>query len=329
MQRPIVVAHLFGCVAGGMETWLLSLIRELPMFEWRVWVEQDARTTESALARFRQHCAVYMSSEWEPAICDAHVLISPGHDIMLAFKGKRILVAHGAGAFTTTLMERCGSSADWIVAVSASAAQAVPEMYRQDIQIIRHGVRASCRSRKVRAAKRQAWGCDEGDLLMGFIGRVAPDKCPEYTVRASVLVDGVAVLIGSEWDEQTKLRVQRSARRCIFAGESDDMSAAYSALDCVVMCSRSEGFGYVLAECLAEGVPLVSTPVGIVAELTAKYGPLCQLVDFDPPDNELEQAVRAALLNEQLRRRAQDIVAQELPLAPMIASWRRLIESAV
>jgi len=68
----------------------------------------------------------------------------------------------------------------------------------------------------------------------------------------------------------------------LFAGYVNDPAACYSVVDLVVLSSTSEGFGNVLIEAMAHGVPVVSTdaphgPREILAD--GRFGPLVPVGD--------------------------------------------------
>lgn len=70
----------------------------------------------------------------------------------------------------------------------------------------------------------------------------------------------------------------------LFAGYVNDPAACYGVLDLVVLSSTSEGFGNVLIEAMAHGVPVVSTdaphgPREILAD--GRFGPLVPVGDAD------------------------------------------------
>lgn len=68
---------------------------------------------------------------------------------------------------------------------------------------------------------------------------------------------------------QDQLRDHGLLGRVLFAGEGDDamVARAYAAADLFVLPTRYEGYGMVVAEALARGLPVISTRTGAIADL--------------------------------------------------------------
>jgi len=120
-----------------------------------------------------------------------------------------------------------------------------------------------------RAAARQAMGLAEGEVAIGFIGRLDAQKAPlrfveavEVAARQAPFLRGVVIGDGA-------LRAEAEARNrsgaVRFLGWQDG-PALFPGLDVFCMTSHYEAMPYTLLEALHAGVPIVSTDVGGVAE---------------------------------------------------------------
>lgn len=114
-----------------------------------------------------------------------------------------------------------------------------------------------------------------GDLLVGVIGRLSPEKGQAIFVRAfkdvvRAVPRAKAVMVG-DGPERPALQaaVEDAALqdRIVFAGYQCEMTAVYSALDLVVIPSLSEGLPNVLLEALLHRKAVVATRVGGIPEV--------------------------------------------------------------
>jgi glycosyltransferase involved in cell wall biosynthesis len=133
------------------------------------------------------------------------------------------------------------------------------------------------------AEVRTSFGAGADDLLVGTVGRIHPRKDLDTFVRAAALVArdrprARFVVIGaaegpSEEAYLSELRTTAAriglADRLLFAGARRDLPATFNALDIFVLASRHEGFGRVVAEAMAAGIPPVVTREGALPELVA------------------------------------------------------------
>jgi glycosyltransferase involved in cell wall biosynthesis len=110
---------------------------------------------------------------------------------------------------------------------------------------------------------------------IGFVGRLVRDKGGALLLRAAQAVlaqepDTKVVFYGDgpsrgEW--QDLAHSLGIAEHIIFAGQCDDMPAAYTSLDIVVLPSFVESMPMCLLEAMAAGKPVVATRVGGVPKM--------------------------------------------------------------
>jgi glycosyltransferase involved in cell wall biosynthesis len=131
---------------------------------------------------------------------------------------------------------------------------------------------------------RSALGAGPDDTLVGTVGRIHPRKDLETFVRAAAIATQNRphtrfVIVGAAEgasEDQYLERLRATAaelglgQRLVFAGARRDMPATFKALDVFVLSSRHEGFGRVVAEAMAAGVPVIVTREGALPELVAE-----------------------------------------------------------
>lgn len=107
------------------------------------------------------------------------------------------------------------------------------------------------------------------DLIVGFIGRLHPDKGIDTLLAATKLVhrDGISiklVIVGN--DEGADLNLTGGLSEItVFAGQVHDTRPYYAAMDVLVLPSLREGFPNVVLEAAAMSVPaIVSDGTGVV-----------------------------------------------------------------
>jgi phosphatidylinositol alpha 1,6-mannosyltransferase len=137
-----------------------------------------------------------------------------------------------------------------------------------------------------------------GELLVGYIGRLAPEKELEL-LGVLDQVEGVRVVIVGGGPEEQNLRRLLPGAAFLGVLHGEELGAAYASLDVFVHTGRHETYCQAAQEALASGVPVVAPNSG---------GPV-DVVDsgagflYTPGDrDELASYVRALVDNPQLRR---------------------------
>jgi glycosyltransferase involved in cell wall biosynthesis len=112
-------------------------------------------------------------------------------------------------------------------------------------------------------------------ILVGFVGRLEPEKGPDLFVRAAGVIHHLLPQVhfavvgdGSMLKKLKKLSKQLGIGDHIhFADWSSDTAEVYPAFDIMAHTSRSDGTSLVLLEAMACGVPVVGMAVGGVREM--------------------------------------------------------------
>lgn len=99
--------------------------------------------------------------------------------------------------------------------------------------------------------------------LVGFVGRLAPEKQVHRMRELADLPDTALVIVG-DGPERKKLEALFAGKPVTFTGalRGQELAHAYSALDAFVHYGTEETFGQTIQEAQASGVPVVAPAVG-------------------------------------------------------------------
>ena len=331
-RRPIILVHLFACVFGGMEQWALSLMRSIRTVDWRIWIQEGGVEDPRMVRQFEEVCEVFRAHEWEFAKDGVSAFVSPGHLNTGKIEAPTVIVAHGSASYTESLMNRFARYGTKVVAVSQQALNTIPPQRRDEACVLWPVIEESrCKAMRSRAATRRDWGIGARELALGFVGRICADKRPEATARAASAVGATAIFVGEAYEHLAKRSVRKVSRQARFVSPVARIGDALSAFDCLVMCSRFEGFGLALAEAMIAGCPVVTTSVGFVPELESRHGPITVTVRHDAGPNELREAVLTATSQEHRHvvRRAKALSRELFCSASATENWRSTLLEAV
>lgn len=158
-----------------------------------------------------------------------------------------------------------------------------------------------------RASARRELGIAEDGKVVGFVGRVGPEKGADVFIEAFARLRGapVAVVAGDgrlRTDLERRTHILGTAARTHWLGVLRNAGRFMKAFDVFVLSSRTEGTPMVLLEAMAAGVPVVATRVGGIPDVVTDNE--ARLVDAEQPDA-LADAVDEVLENgAEARRRA-------------------------
>ena len=118
-------------------------------------------------------------------------------------------------------------------------------------------------------AVRRRWSPD-GKPIVGFVGRLAPEKHAE---RLAALAgnDSVQLVIVGDGVDQRKL--QSAMPTAVFTGAlyGEELATAYASMDVFVHTGEHETFCQVVQEALASGLPVIAPDAGGPRDLIAPY----------------------------------------------------------
>jgi phosphatidylinositol alpha 1,6-mannosyltransferase len=116
-------------------------------------------------------------------------------------------------------------------------------------------------------AWRRSLGVGPGDLLVAYVGRVAPEKGIDVLLDAWALLGDLhdrtrLVFVGGGLMETEIARREMPGIRMVGVRRDAELSAAYASADLFVLPSATETFGNVLLEAMASGLPSIAAAAG-------------------------------------------------------------------
>lgn len=203
-----------------------------------------------------------------------------------------------------TLADRTLAPSKW--AAEALRARGVPRVHRWARGVDIDRFRPSRRRRHWRARL-----APHGELLVGYVGRLAPEKQVERLAALAGL-PGVRLAIVGDGPSEPKLRELLTGlgidARFLGFRDGDELAEIYASLDVFVHTGPSETFCQAVQEALASGVPVIAPDAGGPRDLVLP-GRTGYLVPpgAGPADRGSAEALRAAvraLADPHTRRRA-------------------------
>ena len=174
--------------------------------------------------------------------------------------------ARTAWAWTRHLHSR----ADRTLAPSTAAmenltAHRIPRVRKWARGVDINGFAPSARDERLRST----WS-PEGKPIVGFVGRLAPEKHVERLAALAVRNDLQLVIVGDGVDRQKLESLLPSA---IFTGAlyGEELAAAYASMDIFVHPGEHETFCQAVQEAMASGLPVIAPNMGGPRDLVAPY----------------------------------------------------------
>jgi len=190
---------------------------------------------------------------------------------------------------------------------------------------------------------RAAWGAEPGDLVIGTVARLVPQKALHVLLTAFARFAATAqcrsrlVLVGNGpllGELQALAHQLGIGDAVVWAGFRDDIPTVMAAFDVFALTSIYEGFGLVLLEAMAAGRPVVATAVSAIPEVVAdgETGLLCAVGDANAiaaAFRRLEDAALRGRLGEAGRARAREVFALDRMTDATLAIYRDCLQEGV
>ncbi len=170
-----------------------------------------------------------------------------------------------------------------VIAISERAAthfRGLSGCPREEIAIIEYGIDRPPGT----SATRRSLGWPEAGFVVGFLGRLAPEKNVPALLEAAARcpeVDFVLVGDGPLRREIERQLAERGLGNVRLAGRIEDGSAVIPLFDALCLPSHREGLGLVLVEAMLQGVPVIGSRAGAIPDVLGqgRFGRL-----FNPDD---------------------------------------------
>ncbi len=116
---------------------------------------------------------------------------------------------------------------------------------------------------------RQHWSPD-GKPVVGFVGRLAPEKHVERLTSLAAAGDVQVVIVGDGVD---RAKLQSAMPTAVFTGAlyGEELATAYASMDVFVHAGEHETFCQVVQEALASGLPVIAPDAGGPRDLVTPW----------------------------------------------------------
>lgn len=158
-------------------------------------------------------------------------------------------------------------------------------------------------------ALRAAWTESSGEVVVGYVGRLAAEK-QVRRLRELAAIPGVRLVAVGDGPERGWLERHLPGARFTGMLGGEELATAFASLDVFVHPGEAETFCQTVQEAQASGVPVVAAAAGGPLDLVAngRTGML-----FHPRDHDsLPRAVEALVADPGLRRRLSDAALAEV-----------------
>ena len=272
----------------------------------------------------------------------AHWVIPQGI-VQSWFKKPYILTGHGGDimsmnkGFLKDLKKKAFEKASQVVVVSKQLAEKVREMAPSvESEIISMGCDTTMFSPSYR--KENYFKQNEKKVIL-FVGRLEEVKGVEYLIDAMEYTEAKLVIVGGgSLEEALKNKAERFEDRIEFFGPKThaELREIYPSADVFVMSSvttqkgAKEGFGLVMLEAMASGVPVVAFASGGIPQLITHNvnGLLCEEKDIKTLAENINKVLHDDVLRDRLIQSGNQTV-KEYDYKEIARKYSKIYEDAM
>ena len=230
------------------------------------------------------------------------------------------------------------AQSDHLVAVWSSCTRTFGPSNAGRVAVIPNGIDLNrCYPVRDRDTMRRAWGYEDAELVVGYLGRIDSYKNCTAVARAVLGLDDGAygIIMGSR--SSSASQVEHDVRQMVgdrvrLLPPVEDIGSALAAIDVFMLPSFTEVCSLSLLEAWASGVPVVATRVGAVPDLEGEYGPLVVPMEPTSSPSAIAGAIECALSNAPelvlMRKRAADLVHKRFNVLRMAGTWTEYLVTA-
>jgi glycosyltransferase involved in cell wall biosynthesis len=171
--------------------------------------------------------------------------------------------------------------------------------------------------------------------VIGSVGRLTAQKAYDEAVRALPALPGATLVLVGDGEERARLEALAAGlgvgERLVITGWAADARAYLPSFDVFVLPSRWEGMPLVILEAMHDGLPVVATDVGSVAEAVAdgETGFVIPAGDGAALQDRLARLLADPALRERLGRRGRAVAAEHFTATAMARRYEALYREAL
>lgn len=232
--------------------------------------------------------------------------------------------------YTKFLLENCVTD---IIANSQATKETILANTKQwlsqeKIEIIYNGLKIDkIKQAELKTDLRQEFDIAADETLIANVGRLSKQKGHCYLVKAVQLMsqerdDFKVLVVGKgELEAELKEQVQEAgvADYIIFTGFRTDVYSIMKQIDFLLHTALWEGFGFVVAEAMAAGTPVVSTDVSNISEIMIE-GKTGYLAESKNPEDIAKKALQMMefAAKEEMGQLSQEVITENFAFQDQI-----------